>query len=77
MLTKLDEYNERIIKDAEGYIGKCERQTIGGAEYVDLEDLFSIIENLNEEVYKIQEKYDDLKNDLEENYKWAGNDYGV
>ena len=77
MLIKLDENNERIIKDSEDYIGRCKRQTIGADLYVDLEDLFSIIENLNDEIYKIQEKYDDLKTDMEENYRWVGDRYGV
>lgn len=42
---------------------------IGDDIYIDVEDLLGWIENLNYEIDHTQEELEDLKNDLESNYK--------
>lgn len=69
MLIELDDYDLNELKRVEKKIGKCKVVQIGDHNYMDVEELKGIIENLDYEIERIQEKYDDLRQDLEDNYR--------
>lgn len=45
------------------------RRIFGEKDYVSIEDIFGKLEDQYDEIDELKEKYDDLKDDLEENYE--------
>ena len=69
MLYKLDDYDLREIKHSEEIIGRCKVITIGDDNYIEIEELLGIIENLNYEIERVTDKFIEFENDVRDNYK--------
>lgn len=69
MLYKLDDYDLREIKHSQEIIGKCKVITIGDDNYIEIEELLGIIENLNYEIERVTDKFIEFENDVRDNYK--------
>ena len=69
MLYKIDEYWIKELDRVDKIIGKTPRTILGDDQYIEVEELFGIIEELHYELDHAKEEYEDLQNDLESNYK--------
>ena len=69
MLYKIDEYWIKELDRVDKIIGKTPRTIIGDDQYIEVEELFGIIEELHYELDHAKEDLEDLQNDLESNYK--------
>ena len=67
MKYRLDDNNLRIIRKASEIT--CTNYEIDNQDYIEIENLLDAIECLEYEVDRLNEKYEDLKQDIEDNYK--------
>lgn len=69
MKYKLDDGWIKLIKSASNTVGTAYDTDIDGEDYIEVEDLLRLIEELNYEVQHVQEELDDFKNEVEEYYE--------
>lgn len=69
MLYLLDDYWVRELDKADKIIGKTKREIIGDKQYIEVEELLGIIENLDYEVERLEDELRDLRQDVEDNYE--------
>lgn len=78
MYVKLDEYDMKMLKEASELAN--EKYKIEG-DFIEVEELFGVIETLMYAVDDWKFKYEELENDLEENYELKSFDpydeYGI
>lgn len=60
----------KIIENSEKIVGVSERT----GNYIELDELIGIIDDLVYEYHCLEEQFDDLKRDMEENYELVGYD---
>lgn len=65
MKIELKDEDIKIIEKAEKIVGYLERN----GNYVNLDDLIGIIDNLVYEANRLEEKIEDLNKDIEDNYE--------
>lgn len=65
MKVELRDEDIKIIEKAEKIVGYLERN----GNYVNLDDLIGIIDNLVYEANRLEEKIEDLNKDIEDNYE--------
>lgn len=65
MKVELKDEDIKIIEKAEKIVGYLERN----GNYVNLDDLIGIIDNLVYEANRLEEKVEDLNKDIEDNYE--------
>lgn len=68
-LYKLDDYWIKELDKIDKIIGKSQRVLVGEEQYIEVEELLGIIEELDYELDHAKEELEDLQNDLESNYK--------
>lgn len=68
MKYKLDDGWIKLIKSASNTVGTAYDTDIDSEDYIEVEDLLRLIEELNYEVEHVQEELDDFKNEVEEYY---------
>ena len=67
MFYNLKEYWVKEINKAEKRIGKIERVKIDGEEFIDVDSLLCIIEELNYEIERTEDELRETKQDMEDN----------
>lgn len=75
MKYKLDDGWIKLIKSASKTIDVGYDSDIDDEGYIEVEDLLRLIEELNYELEHVKEEYEELENDLIENYKPRYDDY--
>lgn len=68
MKYKLEEMWLKLIKEASDTVGTDYTTDIDADDYIEVDDLLGLIEELNYAVKHVQEEYDDFKNEVEEDY---------
>ena len=69
MKYRLDEGWIKLIKTASKTVDVAYDSDIDDEDYIEVEDLLRLIEELNYKVEKVKEELEDLQQDLEDNYK--------
>lgn len=79
MLIKLDQYDTNEIIKSEGFIGKCKRIEIGEDTYIEVDELLSIIEELNYELEETEDRFREYVQDVDDNYRQISHaeQYGI
>ena len=68
MKYKLEEMWLKLIKEASNTVGTDYTTDIDADDYIEVDDLLELIEELNYAVKHVQEEFDDFKNEVEEDY---------
>lgn len=68
MLFRLEDYWLRELDKTDKIIGKTKREVIDDTQYIEVEELLGMIENLNYEVERLEDEIRDLHQDIEDNY---------
>ena len=68
MLFRLEDYWLRELDKTDKIIGKTKREVIDDTQYIEVEELLGIIENLNYEVERLEDEISELRQDIEDNY---------
>lgn len=68
MKYKLEEMWLKLIKEASDTVGTDYTTDIDADDYIEVDDLLELIEELNYAVKHVQEEFDDFKNEVEEDY---------
>lgn len=69
MLIEVDEATERAINETQQYIGRTKYIELNDKKFVSTNDLISIIEDLNAELSRQIEKFEEFDKDVQENYR--------
>ena len=68
MKYKLEEMWLKLIKEASDTVGTDYTTDIDADDYIEVDDLLELIEELNYAVKHVQEEFDEFKNEVEEDY---------
>lgn len=68
MKYKLEEMWLRLIKEASDTVGTDYTTDIDSDDYIEVDDLLNLIEELNYAVKHVQDEFDEFKNEVDEYY---------
>lgn len=76
MKIELDDYSKEVLERVENITGSYYGRN---GNYIEIEKLIAVIEDMEYEVHRLEEKIEDREKDIEDNYKqvpvWS--QYGV
>lgn len=80
MLIKVDKWLDSVLEDTDSLLyNNTKFIQIGEDKYIDLDELVGAIENLNEELIRVNEKIEKYDRDIQEYYqpkKYIAKEYG-
>lgn len=80
MLIKVDKWLNSVLEDTDSLLySKTKFINIGEDKYIDFDEIVGAIENLNEELIRVNEKVEQYDRDIQEYYqpkKYISREYG-
>lgn len=80
MLIKVDKWLDSVLEDTDSLLySKTKFINIGEDKYIDFDEIVGAIENLNEELIRVNEKVEKYDRDIQEYYqpkKYISREYG-
>ncbi len=80
MLIKVDKWLNSVLEDTDSLLyNKTKFINIGEDKYIDFDEIVGVIENLNDELIRVNEKIEKYDRDIQENYiprRYRAEEYG-